>query len=53
MPHLITLFLFFGCTLYAQTINDPIAFDGNVTEEEWAKAQKFEIINSITPFLFD
>ena len=35
MSRIQILFLFFCCSASAQTI-EPIAFDGNVTQEEWA-----------------
>ena len=48
MSRIQILFLFFCCSVSAQTI-EPIAFDGNVTQEEWANAQKFEIAYEIQP----
>lgn len=35
MSRIQILFLFFCCSVSAQTI-EPIAFDSNVTQEEWA-----------------
>ena len=48
MSRIQILFLFFCCSVSVQTI-EPIAFDGNVTQEEWANAQKFEIAYEIQP----